>query len=123
MAVILFLIMLFYFNSLNPMRAHGMDNIPIRMIQLCGDSIKIPLTLISKFYLGQGTFHDTSKMANKILVHKKEAKNLLTNYRKISALPIFERYYLIISFFIFIIIIFLLNASPVSCQVTLVYPS
>ena len=105
------------------MKAHEMDNIPIRMIQLFGDSIKIPLTLISKFYLGQGTFHDTSKMANKILVHKKEAKNLLTNYRNISVLPIFERYYLIISFFIFIITIFLLNASPVSCQVTLVYPS
>ena len=36
-------------KSLKPTKAHGSDDISIRMIQLCGDSIALPLTLILKF--------------------------------------------------------------------------
>ena len=75
-------------NSLKPTKAHGADNISIRMIQLCGDSITLPLTLFSKFSLRNGT-PDTWKMANIISVHKKEEKNILENYRPISLLPSF----------------------------------
>ena len=33
-------------KSLNPAKAHGFDNIPICMVQLCGDSIVLPLVQI-----------------------------------------------------------------------------
>ena len=78
-------------KSLKPTKAHGADNISIRMIQLCGDSITLPLTLIFKFSLRNGTFPDTWKMANIIPVHKKEEKNIVKNYRPISLLPIFAK--------------------------------
>ena len=41
---------------LNPTKAHGFDNISIRMIQFCGDSITFPLALILKSSLSQGVF-------------------------------------------------------------------
>ena len=61
-------------KSLKPTKAHGADNISIRMIQLCGDSITLPLTLIFKFSLSNGIFPATWKMANIIPVHKKKKK-------------------------------------------------
>ena len=80
-------------KSLKPTKAHGADDISIRMIQLCGDSITLPLTLIIKFSLMSGTFPDTWKMANIIPVHKKEEKNIVKNYRPISLLPIFAKFF------------------------------
>ena len=61
-------------KSLKPTKAHSADNISICMIQLCGDSITLPLTLIFKFSLGNGIFPDTWKMANKFLFIKKKKK-------------------------------------------------
>ena len=58
-------------KSLDPAKAHGFDNISIRMFQLCGDSITLPLVQIFKSSLSQGVFPDTWKMANVIPVHKK----------------------------------------------------
>ena len=78
-------------KSLKPAKAHGADDISIRMIQLCSDSITLPLSLIFKFSLMNGTFPDTWKMANVIPVHKKEEKNIVKNYRPISLLPIFAK--------------------------------
>ena len=78
-------------KSLKPTKAHGADNISICMIQLCGDSITLPLTLIFKFSLRNGTFPDTWKMANRVPAHKKEEKNIVKNYRPISLLPIFAK--------------------------------
>ena len=72
-------------DSLNPTKAHGVDNISICMIQLSGDSIKIPL------FPGQGIFSDTWKIANINPVHEKESKSLVKNYRAISLLPIFDK--------------------------------
>ena len=48
-------------KSLKPTKAHGADNISIRLIQLCSDSIILPLTLIFKFSLRNGTFPNTWK--------------------------------------------------------------
>ena len=61
-------------KSLNPTKAQRFDKIPIHMIQLCGDSITLPLVQIFKSPLGQGVFPDTLNMTNIIPVHKKEAK-------------------------------------------------
>ena len=76
---------------LKPTKARGADSVSIRMIQLCGDSITLPLTLIFKFSLRNGTFPDTWKMANIILVHKKQEINIVKIYRPISLLPIFAK--------------------------------
>ena len=46
-------------KSLKPAKAHGADNISIRIVQLCGDSITLALTLIFKFCLRNGTFPET----------------------------------------------------------------
>ena len=61
-------------KSLKPTKAHDADNISVRMIQLCDDSIALPLTLISKFSLWNGTFPDTWKMADITPVQKKKRK-------------------------------------------------
>ena len=78
-------------KSFKPTKAHGADNISIHMIQLCGDSIPPPLTIIFKFSLRNGNCPDTWKMANIIPVHKKGEKNIVKNYRPISLLPIFAK--------------------------------
>ena len=61
------------------------------MIKLCGKSIIYPLKLIFEASLQEGTFPSCWKKANAVLVHKKEDKNLLKNYRPISLLPIFGK--------------------------------
>ena len=78
-------------KSFKPTKAHGADNISIHMIQLCGDSITLYLTLIFKFSLRNGIFPATWKMANIIPVHKKEEKHIVKNYRPKSLLPIFAK--------------------------------
>ena len=78
-------------NSLKPTKAHGADNISVRMIQLCSDSITLPLNLIFKFSLRNCIFPATWKMAHIIPVHKKEGQNIVKNYRPISLLPIFVK--------------------------------
>ena len=76
---------------MNPNKAHGHDNISIRMIQICGDSIICPLKLIFETAIRSSCFPDSWKKGNIIPVHKKERKNLVKNYRPISLLPIFGK--------------------------------
>ena len=113
-------------KSLKPTKAHGADHISIRMIQLCGDSITLPLTLIFKFSLMSGTFPDAWKMAKIIPVHKKEEKNIVKNYRPISLLPIFTKVFekrLFNSLLAHFHDDNLFTKCQVSCQVTHVYPN
>ena len=82
-------------KSLNINKAHGYDNISIRMLKLFGESICKPLELIFQSCLQLGVFPDLWKKANIISIHKKSLKKLLKNYRPVSLLPIcskiFER--------------------------------
>ena len=78
-------------NELNPNKAHGHDNISIKMIQICGDPLMHPLKLIFEAAIRSGCFPDTWKKGNIVPVHKKENKNLVKNYRPISLLPIFGK--------------------------------
>ena len=114
-------------KSLKPTKARGADNISFRMIQLYGDSITLPLTLIFKFYLRNGIFPATWKIANINPVHEKEKKNIVKNYRPISLLPSFAK--------VFERLLFnslsahfhhndlFININLVSYQVTHVYPN
>ena len=61
------------------------------MIQICGDSIILPLKMIFESAIRLNHFPDSWKKGNIIPVHKKESKNLVKNYRPISLLPIFGK--------------------------------
>ena len=78
-------------KDLNPNKAHGHDNISIKMIQMCGNSIIAPLKLLFESAIKSGHFPDSWKQGNIVPVHKKESKNLVKNYRPISLLPIFGK--------------------------------
>ena len=77
-------------KNLNLGKAHGWDNISIRMIKLCGKSIALPLSLIFQSILNDGVFPDDWKKSN-VPCHKKDSKNLIKNFRQISVLPIFSK--------------------------------
>ena len=72
-------------------KAHGPDNISVKMIKLCGDGICVPLRIIFRTIMETGTFPDQWKEANVTPVHKKKDKQTVTNYRPISLLPIFAK--------------------------------
>ena len=61
-------------KQLNPNKAHGWDNISIRMIQICGDSLTAPLLIVYKNCISKGTFPSTWKKANVVPIHKKDKK-------------------------------------------------
>ena len=78
-------------RSLNPNKAHGWDEISIRMIKLSDTSLLTPLKIIFTNCLRHGVFPEIWKRANVVRVHKKNEKNLKSNYRPISLLPIFGK--------------------------------
>ena len=78
-------------KSLDPAKVHGCHNLSIKIIQICNDVITIPLKLIFDQSLTNGKFPEIWKVANVVLVHKKEDKILVKNYCLISLLPIFAK--------------------------------
>ena len=75
-------------RSLNPDKAHGWDDISVRMIKLSDAALVTPLKIIFTNCLKYGVFPEVWKCANVVPVHKKNEKNLKKNYRPISLLPI-----------------------------------
>ena len=73
-------------KNLNPEKAHGWDNISVRMIKLCGKAIVDPLRILFLSFLEEGVYPDDWKKSNVVPIHKKESKNLIKNYRAISVL-------------------------------------
>ena len=78
-------------KNLNPEKAHGWDNISIRMIQLCGKVIVEPLPILFLSFLEESVYPDDWKKSNGVTTLKKESKNLIKNYRPISLLPVFSK--------------------------------
>ena len=78
-------------KSLNSNKAHGYDNLSIRMIKICEESISLPLKIIFETSLKHGVFPEIWKNANVVPSHKKDDKTLIKNYRPISLLPIFSK--------------------------------
>ena len=82
-------------KSLDPNKAHGHDDISIRMLKLSQKSILKPLKLIFESFLRTRLFPDQWKKVNVFPIHKKADKQLMENYRPVSLLPIcgkiFER--------------------------------
>ena len=78
-------------TALNPYKAHGYDDISIRMIKICGKSLLEPLIILFKNSTKSSHYPDIWKRSNIIPAHKKSDKQLVINYRPISLLPIFGK--------------------------------
>ena len=85
-------------KNLNVNKAHGWDQLSIRMIKACGNSISFPLKLIFKSMINEGVFPEDWKKSNVVPIHKKESKNLIKNYQPSSLLPIFSKVFEILVF-------------------------
>ena len=76
-------------------KSHGHDNISIRVLKICGDSICVPLETSFKQALLTGVFRSEWKKGNIVPIHTKSDKQNIKNYRPVSLLPIcgkiFER--------------------------------
>ena len=83
--------LLLMIRALNINKAHGHDDISIRMIKICDKSLIKPLMLIFKRSIRSSYYPDIWKKSNVIPVHKKNDKRLVNNYRPISLLPIFGK--------------------------------
>ena len=75
-------------RSLNYNKAHGYDDISIKLSKICDSSIVKPLSIIFKNYLQTGTFPNNRKKSNVVPIHEKSDKQLLQNYCPVSLLPI-----------------------------------
>lgn len=75
-------------SKLNSKKASGFDGISIAMLKLCTKEVAIPLSLIFKCCLSHGIFPAQWKKANVQPVHKKNSRQIKSNYRPISLLPI-----------------------------------
>ena len=74
-------------RNLNVHKAHGHDDIFIRMTKICHKSILKPLIILFENSTKSSYYPDTWKKSNIIPVHKKYDKQLVNNYRPISLLP------------------------------------
>ena len=73
--------------TLDSTKAHGCDNLSIRIIKICNESITIPLEIVFDESLKNGIFPEIWKRANVVPVHKKDDKSLVKNYGPISLHP------------------------------------
>ena len=78
-------------TNLDSNKTHGCDNISIKIIQICGESITLPFSLLFKTALKEKKFSDIRKLANVVPVYKKEEKILLKTSFPIILLPIFSK--------------------------------
>ena len=77
-------------RSLDGNKAHGQDDISIRMIKICDNSLVKPLLLLFKKSFDNSYFPKLWKKSNIISVHKKNDKRNFKNYRPISLLLYFQ---------------------------------
>ena len=78
-------------RALNIHKAHGHDDISIRMIKICDKSLLKPLTILFQNSTKSSCYPVIWKSSNIIPAHKKNDKQLVENYRPISLLPIFGK--------------------------------
>ena len=82
-------------RKLNVNKAHGHDDISIRMLKICDSVVTEPLSILFKNCIESGIFPNVWKMSHIIPSYKKNDKCYINNYRPVSLLPIcskiFER--------------------------------
>ena len=70
-------------------KSPGPDGWPIEIIKLVGESISLPLSIIFTKSYNSGTLPHDWKSADVTPIHKKGARNLVSNYRPVSLTSIF----------------------------------
>ena len=75
-------------NKMGSNKAGGYDEISVRMLQLCASEVASPLQIIFQKCINTGMFPDSWKYANIQPIHKKKDRQIKSNYRPISLLPI-----------------------------------
>ena len=78
-------------RSLDINKAHGHDDISVRMVKICDDSMKKPLSVIYKNCIKTGMYPNVWKKSNIVPVHKKGDKEIANNYRPVSLPSIFGK--------------------------------
>ena len=78
-------------RSLNVHKAHGHDDISIRMKKIYDKSLVKPLIMLFQNSMTSTHYPDIWKRSNIILVHKKNDKQLIQNYGPISLLSVFDK--------------------------------
>ena len=78
-------------RALNIHKAHGHDDISIRMIKICDKSLLKPLTILFQNSTKSSCYPVVWKRSNIIPVHKKNDKQLVKSDQPISLLPIFGK--------------------------------
>ena len=74
-------------------KAHGWDNVSVRMVNICDESFFKPLFNIFQFSLETGNFPRNWKRGNIVPVHKKGYKNFINSYQPVCLIPIFSKIY------------------------------
>ena len=78
-------------KTLDINKAHGHDEVSIRMLKLCDKSIVKPLSIIFNNCKLKNTFANLWNKANVVPIHKKGEKDPIKNNRSVSILPIFGK--------------------------------
>ena len=78
-------------RALNSNKAHGHDEISVRMIKICDEALVKLFSLIYKNCIDTGVFLDMWKKSNIAPVYKRGDKQIIDNYRPIALLPICGR--------------------------------
>ena len=79
-------------RSLNIHKAHGYDDISIRMMKICDKSLLKPLIILFKNSTKSSHYPDIWKTSNITPVHKKNDKRLVKNYRLIFFYQFLEKF-------------------------------
>ena len=78
-------------NKFDKNKSAGHDVIGNLIVKGVAKEIVHPLTAIFNRSLITGEFPDSLKIAKVILIHKKDDKEILSNYRPVSVLPCFSK--------------------------------
>ena len=76
-------------KSLDSNKSDGCDDISIKMIKMCGESLTLPM--IFEEALNDGIFPDDWKKGNIEPVHKADLKTMLINCCPLSLLTVFAK--------------------------------
>jgi len=74
-------------SSLHPNKCKGFDNLPNRILKICGQSLATPFSLLFNLILSSEVFPTSWKIATVILIHKTGSQTVVQNYHPIALLP------------------------------------